>query len=777
MAVFNESRFDVDERLARIIQGITTFENLAQFEKNAKQRGALDTEVEQAIKARSTELGRILIRNRTGLDLADLTPAEEKIVQAVSEYVGMTKRRGKDATRTFLQLRNRGLTDAAETAVAKLNPTQGFQILADADLAALSYEQIIVDHPDEFSPRALWYSRRTLGLPTGSDRPPAKSVTPVQVRTERLVNWLRSRAESSGGHLPPHTNADAALMLGLGDMQKFGRAFGNIQSRIDFACYVASLPPLGLAAEEPFARAWNQRDHRNWAFPVHSMQAATRSHIWIARDFERVLSEAESLPGQAHLSWANEMSTNEAKVRAWAYGLQTIERAPISERSEETTALRNPPWSRDELVLALDLYLRFRNAPPSKDSPEVAELSALLGRMGRGLGLTDAETFRNASGVYMKMMNFRRFDPDYTADGRVGFVRGNKEEEVVWSEFSSDPAALAAAVADIHAAVDSAALSANVDAAATYWVFVCNPKKWAIDKFLAQNIERDMWGIRPSDRERFAPGQLGIVRVGVDQRSAAERDGKPPLDAGIYALCEVESTAFDGTGASGEFWAPGAERAPRWPTVNIRYLKSYAARPLTIDRLRTERPEVSRLLLNGFQAASFPIADRDFQAVMALLGEDLDELAPSPIDNPVADQLAALERKYMNASPEVKVRLSKGIERGPVGNLVKKTNSFKCQVCEALGDNPIGFRKKNGEPYVEAHHVMPVSMKEVGSLTASNIMTVCANHHRQLHYGGIEVRISDKTFELQIGDPPISIHRLMIETRPEAIADTLVATD
>ncbi len=773
MTAFNQSRFDVDERLARIIRGIATFEDLAQFEKNAEQRGALDPEIGQAIKARSTELGRALIRERTGLDLTDLTPAEEKIVEAVSEYVGVMKRQGKDATRTFMQLRNRGLTDAAEAAVTKLKPTQGFQTLADADLADLSYEQIIVDHPDEFSARAIWYSRRTLGLPTGSDRPPAKAITPVQVRTEKLVNWLRLRAVSNGGHLLPHTNAEAAAMLGLGDMHKFGRAFGNIQSRLDFACYVAGLPPLGLAAAEPFARAWNQRD-RSWVFPIQSMQAATRAHVWTARDFERVLSESENLPGQAHLSWEKELSINEAKVRAWAYGLQTTEPVPTPEPEDETTARPNPPWSRDELILALDLYLRFRNAPPGKDSKEVAELSAFLGRMGRGLGLTDTETFRNSNGVYMKIMNFRRFDPEYTADGRVGLVRGNKEEEVVWSEFSSDSAALTAAVAGIRAAVDGAMLSANFAAAPTYWVFVCNPKKWAIDKFLAQNIERDTWGIRPSDRERFAPGQLGIVRVGVDQRSAAERDGKPPLEAGIYALCEVDSRAFDGTGASSEFWAPGAERAPGWPTVNIRYLKSYAARPLTIERLRTERPDVSRLLLNGFQAASFPITDRDFHAVMALLGEDLDELPPSPNDNPVADQLAALERKYMNASPEVKLRVSKGIERGPVGNLVKKTNGFKCQVCEALGNNPIGFLKQNGEPYVEAHHVMPVSSMEVGSLAASNVMTVCANHHRQLHYGGIKVRISDKTFEFQIGCLPITIQRLFIEANPEAIADPVV---
>jgi hypothetical protein len=94
-----------------------------------------------------------------------------------------------------------------------------------------------------------------------------------------------------------------------------------------------------------------------------------------------------------------------------------------------------------------------------------------------------------------------------------------------------------------------------------YWVFVCNPRKWAIDRFLEQRVEHDTWGIRPSDKDRFAPGQLGIVRVGIDQRSEAQRKGKPKLRAGIYALCEVESHAFPGTGANDAFWAPKAGRA------------------------------------------------------------------------------------------------------------------------------------------------------------------------------------------------------------------------
>jgi len=749
----------MEERIARTIRNITTLGDLAQFEANASKRNALTDEVKAAIRARSTDLGRALISESTGLDLADLSPAEEKIVEAVSEYVGVMKRKGKGAPRTLMQLRNRGLIDAAETAVAHATPTQGFQTLADEDLGDLSYEQIVLDHPEEFSPRAIWYSRRTLGQPNESPRPPAKTTTPTQKRTETLLQWLRDEAEKNGGQLPSFTNAEAAAVLGMYDMHQYGRVHGNIQSRIDFACYLAGLPPLGLAAAVPFDEAWRQED-RTWAFPMNLMQAAAKSHSWNAVDFDRIASETEGLPGQAHISWKNELAAREAKVKAWAFGLENSPPSvSASDDEKQKPSRRNPPWSRDELILALDLYLSFRSSPPSTDSPEVAELSGFLGRMGRARGLSEAETYRNANGVYMKMANFRRFDPNYTGEGKVGLRRGNKAEEVVWNEFIDDRAGLSIAVAAIRSEIEQAVgSSASEDC---YWVFVCNPKKWAIDQFLNRGVEHDSWGVRPSDRDRFAPGQLGIVRVGVDRRSAEERDGNEPLEPGIYALVEVESEAFEGTGAKDEFWAPGAAREPGWPTVRLRYLRTYLRHPLTVDTLRKERPEVSPLLLNGFQAASFPISVEDFHAVLELLGEELEEL-PFPVEQSkvTSDQLEMMEKKYLQASPEVKERLSRTIERGPIGALVKKENGFRCQLCDALGRHPIGFLKASGEPYVEAHHVMPVSKKEVGSLAASNVMTLCANHHRQMHYGGIVVVINSATFDFMLDGIAVKIPRI-----------------
>lgn len=131
----------------------------------------------------------------------------------------------------------------------------------------------------------------------------------------------------------------------------------------------------------------------------------------------------------------------------------------LSERTanEDAAPARNPAWSRDELILALDLYFLNPESPPGKQSREVIELSGLLNRMGRALGMHGSNDFRNPNGVYMKMMNFRRFDPAYTAQGRIGLTRGNKEEELVWNEFAGARQRLAKVAAAIRAAVEQGA--------------------------------------------------------------------------------------------------------------------------------------------------------------------------------------------------------------------------------------------------------------------------------------------------------------------------------
>lgn len=97
-------------------------------------------------------------------------------------------------------------------------------------------------------------------------------------------------------------------------------------------------------------------------------------------------------------------------------------------------ASRNPPWTYEELILALDLYKR-RSRSLSKDSREVAELSDVLNALPIHSDRPDRARFRNHNSVYMKLSNFARLDPDYS--GR-GLSRGNKLERLVWDEYALD---------------------------------------------------------------------------------------------------------------------------------------------------------------------------------------------------------------------------------------------------------------------------------------------------------------------------------------------------
>ena len=73
------------------------------------------------------------------------------------------------------------------------------------------------------------------------------------------------------------------------------------------------------------------------------------------------------------------------------------------------------------------------------------------------------------------------------------------------------------------------------------------------------------------------------------------------------------------------------------------------------------------------------------------------------------------------------------------------------------------FYKPNGVKYIETHHVEPVSERKKGTLGISNLITVCANHHRQLHYGNSKV-LGDKygKFKFEIDNEIIEVKKITI---------------
>ncbi len=171
------------------------------------------------------------------------------------------------------------------------------------------------------------------------------------------------------------------------------------------------------------------------------------SRSWMLRDDDGLEFDAQAILGAAHgyqhpslghLA-QDEFHGGEATARKLREMGYTV---------TEPDTRRNPTWSRDELILALDLYVRHRPSFPDDKHSEVIALSQLLNDLATTA--TGNSSFRNPNGVAMKLMNFRRLDPDQQGRGLAG---GGKQEEDIWAIFSNDLPRLRSTAAAITAAI------------------------------------------------------------------------------------------------------------------------------------------------------------------------------------------------------------------------------------------------------------------------------------------------------------------------------------
>jgi 5-methylcytosine-specific restriction protein A len=123
--------------------------------------------------------------------------------------------------------------------------------------------------------------------------------------------------------------------------------------------------------------------------------------------------------------------------------------------------MHNPEWTRDELILGLDLYFTVSTTQISPNNSDIVALSTLLNALSIHRAESRDDRFRNPAGVSMELRGFLRLDPRYAGDG----LRGAKLAEVIWSEFANDQNRLrviAAAIRVAHLAL-SVALPDSTD--------------------------------------------------------------------------------------------------------------------------------------------------------------------------------------------------------------------------------------------------------------------------------------------------------------------------
>jgi putative restriction endonuclease len=83
----------------------------------------------------------------------------------------------------------------------------------------------------------------------------------------------------------------------------------------------------------------------------------------------------------------------------------------------------NRPWTRDELIVALNLYLKLPFGKLHSRTIEIVRLAELINR--------------TPSAVAMRLNNFAGVDPYHQKRGVVGLVGGRKQVEPIWEEFAN----------------------------------------------------------------------------------------------------------------------------------------------------------------------------------------------------------------------------------------------------------------------------------------------------------------------------------------------------
>lgn len=81
-------------------------------------------------------------------------------------------------------------------------------------------------------------------------------------------------------------------------------------------------------------------------------------------------------------------------------------------------------WTREELILAFDLYCRIPFKTTKANNPEVIKLARLLGR--------------SPASVARKLGNFGSFDPELQRQQIKGLTHAGKLDAEIWDEFNSD---------------------------------------------------------------------------------------------------------------------------------------------------------------------------------------------------------------------------------------------------------------------------------------------------------------------------------------------------
>ena len=126
-----------------------------------------------------------------------------------------------------------------------------------------------------------------------------------------------------------------------------------------------------------------------------------------------------------------------------------------------------------------------------------------------------------------------------------------------------------------------------------------------------------------------------------------------------------------------------------------------------------------------------------------------------PFEPDLRKAIERFDAKYASMPPEERRRQVARLHRpSSIGRILKQLYGTKCWVC---GEE--GFQKRTGNQYAEAHHVEEVHTRVPGVLGSRNMIIVCANCHRKLHYADVDVRETEAGWEVTINGKLYQVYR------------------
>ena len=170
--------------------------------------------------------------------------------------------------------------------------------------------------------------------------------------------------------------------------------------------------------------------------------------------------------------------------------------------------------------------------------------------------------------------------------------------------------------------------------------------------------------------------------------------------------------------------ALGYERAQRfYPRKFIRVARPLPRRYRSVEDMLADMASVGSALGEAVSA----VEGGDDAAVAVAIDPLVERMSEAALKKAIGKHTAS-------APPAVREALVRQIARNRrIVVKLKRLYGGRCQCCGFT------FAKANGEPYSEVAHLRAISNREADLDTKDNLVVLCANHHRMLDYGTIEI--------------------------------------